>query len=61
MSTQTPIENLLSVKDLPFPRTTVWRLIRDGQLSCYRVGRRVYFSREHVAGLLRRCERSAMV
>jgi excisionase family DNA binding protein len=29
-------------------RTTLWKAINEGQLKCYKVGRRVLFSLEHL-------------
>ena len=34
-------------------RTTLWKAIRAGKLSCYRIGRRVLFSEEHMTGFLK--------
>ncbi len=48
--------NLLRFEDLPFSRTTAWRLIRQGKLRCYRVNRRVFFDTRHVEELLKNCE-----
>jgi hypothetical protein len=56
MTAQTATAGLLTVKDLPFPRTTVWRLMKRGKLACFRVGRRLYFSPEHIDALLKSCE-----
>lgn len=56
MASQAKTERLLTVKDLPFPRTTVWRLMKSGKLACYRVGRRLYFSHQQVSELLQSCE-----
>ena len=57
MTVQANTARLLTVKDLPFPRTTVWRLMKSGKLACYRVGRRLYFSNEHITALLKSCEK----
>lgn len=48
--------NLLTFKDLPFSRTTAWRLMRQGRLRCYRINRRVFFDARHVEELLQNCE-----
>ncbi len=48
--------NLLRFEDLPFSRTTAWRLIRQGKLRCYRVNRRVFFDARHVEEYLQNCE-----
>lgn len=56
MTTETSLKGLLTVKELPFPRTTVWRLMKSGKLACYRVGRRLYFSPSHIAELLKNSE-----
>jgi excisionase family DNA binding protein len=48
---------LLTIKDLPFSRSTVWRMRRDGRLPSYKVGRRVYVRRSHFEGFLKSCER----
>ncbi len=48
--------NLLTFEDLPFSRTTAWRLIRQGKLRCYRVNRRVFFDARHVEEYLQNCE-----
>ncbi len=34
-------------------RTTLWRAIRKGRLGCYRVGRRVLLSEEHMISFLK--------
>lgn len=47
---------LIKQKDAPFPRTTLWRLRKAGQLPFYRIGRRIYYSAEHLAALLSSCE-----
>jgi len=57
MTAQTSSTELLTVKQLPFPRTTVWRLMKSGKLACFRIGRRLYFSPEHIAALLKSCEK----
>ena len=49
---------LLTYDDLPFSRTTAWRLMRRGQLRCYRINRRVFFDTAHVQELLSACETS---
>jgi excisionase family DNA binding protein len=38
-------------------RTTLWRAIRKGRLGCYRVGRRVLLSEEHMTGFLKSHEK----
>jgi len=48
--------NLLSLKDLPFSRTTAWRLMRQGKLGYYRINRRIFFSVRHVEEFLENCE-----
>jgi excisionase family DNA binding protein len=48
---------LLTVKELPFSRTTIWRMMRDGRLPYYKIGRRVYFDPARVEELLKNCER----
>lgn len=50
------MKQLLKISDLPLSKTTVWRLIRDGKLSHYRVGNRVFFSPEHLEQFLKNCE-----
>jgi excisionase family DNA binding protein len=39
-------------------RTTLWKAIRTGRLGCYRIGRRVMFSEEHMTGYLKLHEKS---
>ena len=39
-------------------RTTLWKAIRTGRLGCYRVGRRVLFSEEHMVGFLKLHEKA---
>ena len=34
-------------------RSTLWKAIRTGRLGCYRIGRRVMFSEEHMTGYLK--------
>jgi excisionase family DNA binding protein len=53
--------NLLTAKDLPFSRTTIWRMMRDGRLPYYKVGRRVYFDPAQVEELLKSCEHRAVL
>lgn len=61
MATIANTVELLTVKDLPFPRTTVWRMRQDGRLNFYKVGSRIYFSPAHLEQLLKDCEsRAAM-
>lgn len=50
--------NLIEEKDMPFPRTTLWRLRNRAvnPLPYYRVGRRIYYSKEHLESLLKGCE-----
>jgi predicted DNA-binding transcriptional regulator AlpA len=48
--------NLLTFADLPFSRSTAWRLMRQGKLRCYRVKRRVFFDARHVEEYLQNCE-----
>lgn len=48
--------NLLTFEELPFSRTTAWRLMRKGKLRCYRVNRRVFFDARHVEELLQNSE-----
>jgi hypothetical protein len=50
--------NLIEEKDMPFPRTTLWRLRRRrvNPLPHYRIGRRIYYSKDHLNALLRSCE-----
>ena len=48
--------NLLSFEDLPFSRTTAWRLMRQGKLGYYRINRRIFFNARHVEELLEKCE-----
>jgi hypothetical protein len=43
---------LLAFEDLPFSRTTAWRLMRAGKLRYYRIKRRVFFNAKHVEELL---------
>lgn len=43
---------LLAFEDLPFSRTTAWRLVRAGKLRCYRIKRRVFFNAKHIEELL---------
>lgn len=40
-------------------RTTLWRAIRKGRLGCYRVGRRVLLSEEHMTGFLKLHEKGS--
>lgn len=58
MAAQTSSPELLTVKELPFPRTTVWRLVKSGKLACYRIGRRLYFSPNHITELLHDSEKT---
>lgn len=51
--------NLLTFEDLPFSRTTAWRLMRQGRLRCYRINRRVFFDARHVEELLQSGETPA--
>ena len=39
-------------------RTTLWKAVRTGRLGCYRIGRRVMFSEEHMTGYLKLHEKS---
>jgi excisionase family DNA binding protein len=39
-------------------RSTLWKAIRTGRLSCFRVGRRVLFSEEHMTGYLKLHEKT---
>ena len=39
-------------------RSTLWKAIRTGRLGCYRIGRRVMFSEEHMTGYLKLHEKS---
>lgn len=39
-------------------RTTLWKAIRKGRIGCYRVGRRVLFSEEHMIGFLKLHEKA---
>jgi hypothetical protein len=49
---------LIEEKDMPFPRTTLYRLRNrvDNPLPHYRIGRRIYYSKEHLDSLLKSCE-----
>jgi hypothetical protein len=49
---------LIKEKDMPFPRTTLYRLRNrpDNPLPHYRIGRRIYHSKEHLESLLKSCE-----
>jgi excisionase family DNA binding protein len=40
-------------------RTTLWKAINSGKLNCYKVGRRVLFSSEHLREFLESHERCA--
>ncbi len=40
-------------------RTTLWKAITKGKLKCYRVGRRVLFSDQHLREFLEAHERCA--
>jgi len=42
---------------LSISRDTIWRLRRRGELSYYRVGRKIRYSEQHVAEFLASCER----
>ena len=54
----TQSNELMTFKDLPFPRVTAWRHMRAGRLGYFKIGRRVYFSREkHLEPFLKSCER----
>lgn len=48
--------NLIAEKNMPLPRTTLWRLRTSGRLPFYRIGRRIYYSPEHLESLLKACE-----
>lgn len=50
---------LLTFADLPFSRTTAWRLMRQGRLRCYRINRRVFFDARHVEELMQSGETPA--
>lgn len=39
-------------------RTTLWKAVGSGQLQCFRVGRRVLFSPEHLERFLKLHERN---
>jgi excisionase family DNA binding protein len=39
-------------------RTTLWKAIRTGKLSCYKIGRRILFSEEHMTGFLKLNEKA---
>ena len=39
-------------------RSTLWKAIRTGRLGCYRIGRRVMFSEEHMTGYLKLHEKT---
>ncbi len=47
---------LLAFEDLPFSRTTAWRLMKAGKLRCYRINRRVFFNAKHIEELLENSE-----
>ena len=53
-----PKSRLIEEKDMPFSRTTLYRLRnrKVNPLPYYRIGRRVYYSREHLDFLLKSCE-----
>lgn len=53
---QPPIPSLIEDKDAPFSRSTRWRLRESGLLPFYKIGRRIYYAREHLEELLRKCE-----
>lgn len=40
-------------------RSTLWKAIRTGRLGCYRIGRRVMFSEEHMTGYLKLHEKTS--
>jgi excisionase family DNA binding protein len=47
---------LLTVEEvalrLTLPRRAVYVLVEQGQISCYRIGRRIRFAPEHVSAFL---------
>ena len=47
---------LIEEKDMPFSRTQCWRLRKAGKLKSYRIGWRVYYSRQHLEALLAESE-----
>lgn len=49
--------DLIEEKDMPFPRTTLWRLRRRkvNPLPHYQIGRRIYYSKGHLEVLLKNC------
>ena len=40
-------------------RTTLWKAVDDGRLKCFRVGRRVLFSEDHLRSFLLSYEQGA--
>jgi hypothetical protein len=50
--------DLIEEKNAPFSRTTLWRLRnrRVNPLKCFKVGRRIYYSRRHIEEFLRNSE-----
>ena len=50
--------DLIKEKDMPFSRTTLWRLRtrKVNPLPYYRVGRRIFYSKGHLEALLKSCE-----
>jgi hypothetical protein len=56
VETGTKIPVIIEEKNAPFPRTTLWRLRKAGQLPFYRIGRRIYYSPAHLQSLLKACE-----
>lgn len=53
------VPELIEDKDVPLSRTTKWRLRnrKVNPLRHFKIGRRIYYSREHIEELLRSSER----
>lgn len=51
-------EKLLSVKDalarLNISRTTLWRLVKNREIDCIRLGKHVRFEREHIETFIKK-------
>ena len=48
--------SLIREKEMPFSRTTMWKLRTSGKIPFYRIGRRIYYSSNHLELLLQACE-----
>ncbi len=47
------------VEKYKISRTTLWRFRETGKIACYKIGRRVFYSVEHIRELLASCEKTS--